>query len=203
MTEYLRDIFDTVISAFKGMQITGKHLVRKPVTLQYPDERWVLPERYKGFIFNDTHRCDGCLRCAKVCPVDCIYIETVGKGKDRFMHRYAVDYNKCIWCGFCTTECPTSACQHSLDYDHSLYNRERLVYEFADPKQPIPCHKERRLDMGFYVPNAEAERAKLAAKKEAARKKAEQETDGADETAAPPPAPDADASSDPSPEKGE
>lgn len=180
MTQYLRDIYDAVMSSLKGMRITGKHLVKKPVTLQYPDERWVLPERFKGFVINDTWRCDACLRCAKVCPVDCIYIETVGKGVDRFMHRYAIDYNKCIWCGLCTAECPTDACQHSHDYDQALYDRERLVYEFVDPKEPIPCHKETRLDMGYYVPDAEQEREKLAAKRAAAAEKA------AAEKAAPP-----------------
>ena len=184
MTQYLRDIKDAVVSAFKGMGITSKHLAKKPVTLQYPDERWVLPERFKGFIINDTHRCDACLRCAKVCPVDCIYIETTGKAKDRYMYRYAIDYNKCIWCGLCVAECPTDACQHSLDYDHALYHRTRLVYEFTSPAKPIPCHKETRLEQGYYVPNADEERAKLAAKKEAELKKAE------DETAAPDPSPD-------------
>jgi NADH-quinone oxidoreductase subunit I len=173
MTRYLRDIYDVVTSTLKGMRITAKHVARKPVTLQYPDERWVLPERFKGFIINETERCDGCLRCAKVCPVDCIYIESVGKGKDRFMHRYAIDYNKCIWCGLCTVECPTDACMHSLDYDHALYDRKRLVYEFVDPKDPIPCNKERRLEMGYWVPDMEAELAKLKAKKEAARLQAD------------------------------
>jgi NADH-quinone oxidoreductase subunit I len=186
MTQYFRDIYDAVSSAFKGMRITGKHLAKKPVTLQFPDERWVLPERFKGFVINDTHRCDACLRCAKVCPVDCIYIETTGKAKDRYMYRYAIDYNKCIWCGLCTIECPTDACQHSLDYDHALYKRQRLVYEFASPAEPIPCHKETRLDMGYYVPNAEAERAKIAAKKEAARVKAEEDAKAAAEKPAEP-----------------
>jgi len=173
MTQYVRDIVDAVVSALKGLRITSKHLTKKPVTLQYPDERWVLPERFKGFIINDTWRCDACMRCAKVCPVDCISIETVGKGRDRFMYRYAIDYNKCIWCGYCTTECPTDACQHSLDYDHALYKRQRLVYEFADPKDPVPCHKETRLEMGYYVPNAEEEMAKLVAKKAAAAQPAD------------------------------
>jgi NADH-quinone oxidoreductase chain I len=177
MTQYFRDFYDAVVSALKGMRITLKHVVKKPVTLQYPDERWVMPERFKGFIYNDTNRCDACNRCVKACPVDCIYIETTGKGKDRWMYRYAVDYNKCIWCGHCVEACPTEACQHSLDYDHSCYSRERLVYEFANPSEPIACHKEKRLEHGFYVPNADAERAKLAAKKEAALKKAAEEKD--------------------------
>jgi len=120
------------------------------------------------------------------------------------MHRYAVDYNKCIWCGLCTPECPTEACQHSLDYDHALYDRKRLVYEFVDPKHTIPCHKETRLDMNLFVPNFEEEKAKLKAKRAKAAEKAEQaKIDAAKEKA------DADKPAEPTtepgpdPEKGE
>ncbi|RKZ11079.1 hypothetical protein DRQ32_06515, partial [bacterium] len=64
--------------------------------------------------------------------VDCIYIETIGKGKERQMSRYAIDYNKCIWCSLCTEHCPTDCITMSHDYDHAVYRRERLVYEFVD-----------------------------------------------------------------------
>ncbi len=169
MRKYLKNIYEAVWSALKGMRITARHVVRKPVTLQYPDERWVLPDRFRGFIYNDVDRCDACLGCAKICPVDCIYIRTTGKGVDRFMYRYAIDFNKCIWCGLCTTVCPTNACQHSHDYDHSLYSRQDLVYEFVDPKHPVPANKRRRLELGYYVPNADEELRKMAAKDAAAK----------------------------------
>ncbi len=65
MVQYFKNAYEVVSSAIKGMGITFKHIYTKPVTLQYPDERWVLPERFKGFIINDTWRCDGCLRCGK------------------------------------------------------------------------------------------------------------------------------------------
>jgi len=159
MRRYLQNIVDAVVSALKGMRITARHVVKKPVTLQFPDERWVMPERFRGFIFNDIWRCDCCLGCAKICPVDCIYIRTTGKGVDRFMYRYAIDFNKCIWCGLCTQVCPTDACQHSHDYDHSLYERRDLVYEFVDPGQPVPCHKTRRAEMGWYVPESKTKTA--------------------------------------------
>jgi NADH-quinone oxidoreductase chain I len=142
----VRDIWKTMSSVFKGMGITVKHLGKKPVTQQFPGERWALPDRFRGFVHNDIPRCTACLLCAKACPVDCIYIELEGKGKERKMSRYAIDYNKCIWCSLCTEPCPTNSITMSHDYDHSVFLRERLVYEFVDepvvpykpPKKPKP-----------------------------------------------------------------
>ena len=151
MVQYFTDMYLAVSSALKGMGITIKHLWRKPVTLQYPDERWVMPERYKGFVHNNIIRCDACLQCARACPVDCIYIEVEGKGKDRWMTRYAIDYNKCIWCGFCTEPCPTNAITMSHDYDHSVYFRQSYVYEYVASDNPVPSNREKRIEMGYYV----------------------------------------------------
>ena len=139
MVQYFNDIYKAVSSALVGMSITIKHIYRKPVTLQYPEERQVLSDRFRGFVHNDVPRCTACLACAKDCPVDCIYIETIGKGKERQMSRYAIDYNKCIWCSLCTEHCPTDCITMSHDYDHSVYKRERVVYEFVE--EPVVPYK--------------------------------------------------------------
>jgi NADH-quinone oxidoreductase subunit I/NAD(P)H-quinone oxidoreductase subunit I len=197
MVQYLADIYHAISSALQGMAITIKHIVRKPVTLQYPDERWVLPERFRGFVHLDTYYCNACTQCAKACPVSCIYIETEGKGKDRYMTRYAVDFNKCIWCGFCSDPCPTNAVTMSHDYDHSLYFRKNLVYEFISPDNPMPTHKDRRREAGLYVeekvPKAKPE--KPAADTPAAEK------DAPDKAAAEKPAADKPATETPAAEK--
>ena len=165
MVQYFTNIYEAISSTFVGMGITIKHIWTKPVTLQYPDERQVLPDRFRGFVHNDTAKCDACNICAKACPVDCIYIETEGKGKDRYMTRYAIDYNKCIWCSLCTENCHTDSITMSHDYDHSVYLRDSLVYEFMDPAAPIPCHRVTRVDQGFWVePKAEKPAKPAAAK---------------------------------------
>ena len=164
MVQYFADIYQAVSSAVQGMGITIKHIYRKPVTLQYPDERQVMPERFRGFVHNDMNVCDSCQLCAKACPVDCIYIESEGKAKERMMIRYAIDYNKCIWCSLCTENCHTGSITMSHDYDHSVYDRRSLVYEFMDPnEQKIPCHRAARIDQGWWVPPKE-EKPKPAAK---------------------------------------
>ena len=48
MGQYFTDIYQAVSSAMQGMAITFKHIYKKPVSLQFPDERQVmlaLPER--------------------------------------------------------------------------------------------------------------------------------------------------------------
>jgi len=162
MVQYFTNIYEAVSSAFVGMGITIKHIWTKPVTLQYPDERQVLPDRFRGFVFNDTTLCDACGICAKACPVDCIYIETDGKAKERFMTRYSIDFNKCIWCSLCTENCHANSISMSHDYDHSVYERDSLVYDFMQPGVPrVPCHKITRAELGFYVEPKE-EKPKVA-----------------------------------------
>ena len=152
MVQYFADIYQAVSSAMQGMAITFKHIYKKPVSLQFPDERQVMPERFRGFVHNDTVKCDACNICAKLCPVDCIYIEAEGKGKDRYMTRYAIDYNKCIWCSLCTENCHTGSITMSHDYDHSVYDRRSLVYEFMDPRvAKVPCHRATRIEQGWWV----------------------------------------------------
>jgi NADH-quinone oxidoreductase chain I len=168
MVQYFNDIYKAVSSALVGMSITIKHIYRKPVTLQFPDERSVMPERFRGFVHNDMTKCDSCNICAKLCPIDCIYIEAEGKGKERMMTRYAIDYNKCIWCSLCTENCHTGSITMSHDYDHAVYDRRSLVYEFMDPKEEkIPCHRATREATGWWVPPKE-EKPKPKAEKPAA-----------------------------------
>ena len=164
MVQYFNDIYKAVSSALVGMSITIKHIYRKPVTLQFPDERQVMSDRFRGFVHNDMAKCDACNICAKLCPIDCIYIETEGKGKERMMTRYAIDYNKCIWCSMCTENCHTGSITMSHDYDHSVYDRRSLVYEFMDPREgTIPCHRQTRIATGWWV-EEKAEKPKPAAK---------------------------------------
>ena len=72
MVKFANDIFKTLNSVRKGMGITLGYFFKKPVTQQFPDERWALPERFRGFVHNDVPRCTACMLCAKACPSDAI-----------------------------------------------------------------------------------------------------------------------------------
>src|SRR2546423_14365408 len=97
----------------KGMLTTLSHLVRAPVTIQYPEERLDMPIWTRGrprLIYElDTGelRCTACGACALACPVDVIKIEQrpspTGKGKvlDRFDIDMAGCHGGALWVEGC------------------------------------------------------------------------------------------------------
>lgn len=66
----------------KGMALTFKHLLRKPVTTQYPEERLTVSRRIRGNVLAwSQEKCIGCFTCARNCPHGCIDIVTSEKGE--------------------------------------------------------------------------------------------------------------------------
>lgn len=120
-----------------GMALTFRHMLRKPVTLQYPSERWEAPERFRGFLGltrdfkTGEENCIGCLNCEKACPVDCITIVTAGKGREMYAREFYIDYMRCMYCGLCTEACPTTpkSIVHTHQYETPGFFRDDLVYE--------------------------------------------------------------------------
>ncbi len=69
------------IGIAKGMTVTFKNLVRKPVTTQYPEEKLTVSRRTRGTeLIWDEERCSGCTTCAKSCPQGTIKIKTLDNG---------------------------------------------------------------------------------------------------------------------------
>ena len=66
----------------KGMALTLKHLFRKPITTQYPEERLTVSRRIRGNeLAWSKEKCIGCFTCARSCPHGCIEIITSEKGR--------------------------------------------------------------------------------------------------------------------------
>src|ERR671919_403243 len=114
VTSYVNDIKDTVSSIFEGMAITFSHLVRRPMTIQYPDKipvpiQETLPHRYRGILEVDMDICTGCLACERVCPITCITIgiDANKETKQRVFTHFDIDIAKCMYCGLCSEVCPT------------------------------------------------------------------------------------------------
>ena len=118
----------------RGLSVTGYHFFRNlglhtlhlfglakttsaAVTIQYPEERAVYPDTFRGrhrltLKPDDSASCTACYLCATACPADCIYIEA-GENPDnpieKFAIRYEIDTLRCIYCGFCVEACPCDA----------------------------------------------------------------------------------------------
>ena len=122
-----------------GMGITlRKMLFARPVTIQYPEQKPNVPDRYRARIVltrdpSGEERCVACYLCAVACPVDCIALQaTEDKNGRRFPEFFRINFARCILCGFCEEACPTYAIQLTPDFEMAEYKRQNLVYEKED-----------------------------------------------------------------------
>jgi NADH-quinone oxidoreductase subunit I len=100
-----------------GFKVTLKHFFRKKVTMQYPEERWVVPEGYRGapYLVRDQDgrtKCVSCQLCEFVCPPEAIKIvaaEYPGSNVEKYPARFDLNMLRCIYCGMCEEACPEEA----------------------------------------------------------------------------------------------
>ena len=147
--EYAVTVKDTVQSIWHGMSITLSYLLRRPVTVQYPDRtpmpvRDMLPPRYRGFLEVDPAICTGCQACERACPILCIQItleKDPANPKQRMVSQFDIDEAKCMYCGLCVEQCPTGSIQHTREFEGSVRNIRNLTFRWADPAHPFPIYK--------------------------------------------------------------
>src|ERR671928_767780 len=122
----------------KGMLTTISHLVKPPVTIQYPEERLSMPIWTRGrprLIYEiDTGelRCTACGACALACPVDVIKIEQHPSPiKGKVLDRFDIDMAGCIECALWVEACPFRAITMAPDFElASTYDRTTdLVFD--------------------------------------------------------------------------
>jgi len=144
---YFRNIWEAVRTCLKGMAITFKYVYGvKPVTIEYPEVKEVLPESSRSRLYNDVENCISCMQCANACPVDCIYISAVKRDKEApkiktttgspirlDLTQYTIDTALCCYCGLCTTVCPTECLTHTTDYEFSQYTLDEMKYDYLAP----------------------------------------------------------------------
>lgn len=127
-----------MLSILESLWIVFSHLFKKKITVEYPDESFRLPPRYRGRIVltrdpDGGERCVGCYLCAVACPVDCIALQaTEDEHGRRYPEFFRINFSRCIYCGFCEEACPTYAIQLIPDFEMSEYIRQNMVYEKED-----------------------------------------------------------------------
>ena len=118
------------IGIAKGLSVTIRHLLRRPVTTQYPEQRLVTSRRIRGNeLIWSREKCTGCCTCAKACHIGAIKIITATNpvANKYEVETYQVDTGYCIHCGLCVEACPFEALYMGYAYERAKYRRNDLV----------------------------------------------------------------------------
>src|SRR5512136_2962442 len=136
---------------FKGLSITLRELFKPPVTIQYPEVKRPVRQRFRGRhelrrYADGLERCIGCALCAAACPADAIYVEAADNTDaeryspgERYAKTYEINMLRCIFCGYCEDACPTDAIVLTNRYELSAYDRRSLVYTKQQLLVPPPA----------------------------------------------------------------
>ena len=155
-------------------------------TVQYPDERRKLPERFRyiPMLVYDAEtgedRCTACGICAKVCPPQCIWIvrdrDENGKPITR-PAEFHIDTTICMNCGLCAEFCPFDAIKMNHEYEIAAHQRmPYLVFDLQALRQPTTYYAQIRPT--DWAAEEEARKAKEAEKAAKPKRPAKAEAGG-------------------------
>jgi len=151
-----------------GLKVTGRHLFRtlfggKAVTMEYPEQKWTVPENYRGapYLVKDQDgdtKCVSCQLCEFVCPPKAIRITPPGDSglkadrtnAEKMPAEFEINMLRCIYCGFCQEVCPEEAIFLKQDWSHIGTNRNEMIY-----------NKEKLLALGGVAPGIQKWKQKL------------------------------------------
>lgn len=141
LAAWFRNIAVAVITVAEALWVTVRYWIRTydpkrntyTEQYEYPELPVPVTSRYRGFHRYDLTTCIACERCARDCPVNCIYI-----GKERAEGRkgfrvtaFVIDYTKCMFCGLCTESCPEDCIFMGSSHDLSCYSRDGCIVDFS------------------------------------------------------------------------
>ncbi|WP_353139859.1 4Fe-4S binding protein [Pseudopedobacter sp.] len=186
----IKKVYNGLTTSWKGLAITFRHIlqafktktvkgIEDPnyfeeqsgiVTLQYPHQKLPIPEVGRYQLHVEIDDCIVCDLCAKICPVDCIDIESIkateaigktsdGSVKRLYAAKFDIDMAKCMYCGLCTTVCPTECITMTNQYDRSFPSIMDLNYQFSTMSEEEAEQKRQELEKQM----EERKAAKLAA----------------------------------------
>jgi NADH-quinone oxidoreductase subunit I len=141
ITRYFKSLL--LIELGQGLWVTLKYFFKPKFTINYPDEKTPLSNRFRGLHAlrrypNGEERCIACKLCEAVCPALAITIDSTQRDDGtRRTTLYEIDLFKCIYCGFCEESCPVD----------SIVETDILEYHFENRGEHIMT-KEKLLAIG-------------------------------------------------------
>jgi NADH-quinone oxidoreductase subunit I len=154
-----------LVTIFKGLLITIKHLFMRKVTVKYPEQVRERAEVWRGqhILKRDElgrENCTACGLCALTCPAEAITMTAAERRPDekhlyreeKYASVYEINMLRCIFCGLCEEACPKDAIYltESKRLVPALTTREEFIY--GKDKLVMPLTQAMR--------NAQAQHAK-------------------------------------------
>jgi len=149
-----------MLGILKAMNVTISTMLRKPVTVQYPNRHREVPQRDRAFpiLLWDTEVdepfCTGCHACERACPVECMTVtmrdnplHAEGTSKRRkIIDEFWIDYGRCMRCNLCVEVCNFEAIAMNntwAGHELSKFDRNDLV---LDLDQLLAQSKQGKID---------------------------------------------------------
>lgn len=145
-----------LVSILKGLWLTIKHLFRKKITIQYPEQKREFTPVSRGLhvLMRDEEgreRCTACGMCALACPAEAITMTAAERKieeehlyrEEKYAKIYEINMLRCIFCGLCEDACPKEAIfltkskqlvKPKLDRESMIYGKDKLVISVEDAK---------------------------------------------------------------------
>ncbi|MDA9714234.1 NADH-quinone oxidoreductase subunit NuoI, partial [Prochlorococcus sp. AH-736-N10] len=132
INSYIKEALNAGKYLYNGFSVTFDHLRRRPVTVQYPYEKLIPSERYRGRIHYEFDKCIACEVCVRVCPINLPVVDWVmnKETKKKELRNYSIDFGVCIFCGNCVEYCPTNCLSMTEEYELATFdsNKGKLLY---------------------------------------------------------------------------
>ncbi|OCQ97991.1 NAD(P)H-quinone oxidoreductase subunit I [Oscillatoriales cyanobacterium USR001] len=165
VSDYAKDTLQAAKYIGQGLSVTFDHMSRRPITVQYPYEKLIPSERFRGRIHFEFDKCISCEVCVRVCPINLPVVdwEFNKETKKKQLKHYSIDFGVCIFCGNCVEYCPTNCLSMTEEYELAAYDRHelnfdnvalgRLPYKVTDDPMVSPMREFAYLPKGVSDPH--------------------------------------------------
>ncbi len=108
----IKNAYKQILALILGHLTVFKHIFKKPVTLEYPEKKCDLNDKFRGehaLLCDESGKlkCIACGTCQRVCPSPgTISLEKAKNENGKFYPKsFTIDESKCIFCGNCEQYC--------------------------------------------------------------------------------------------------